>query len=351
MRFIYADTETGGLYPSIHALLSIGACCNWDAPNFHAYITAESQPEKIVAPDATKKNGYSREKWEALGARPLIEVIPVFLAWIEARKKEQPAAKFVCHHLAFDKPFIAEAARACGIHDLPHRNDWRCSQVLFGELMDRGLIEAGSSSLSRLKELCGYDGARNEMHDALQDAIITREGHAWLLHKQRQPEATLHHLYERLLSEQRGLESAMQQLTVWAKNGQAEGRPLGHLLEEMTCLAESFVPPCDCRDWCRDGRDMMSLHHPRCQHYTPLPADPRYARFGEAMWNYITNLGGDFSGEEISEDILPLAQAAGLCCRVEYDPAIHGEDIEADPGCEIWYWGNDKLTDAAGEKP
>jgi len=101
-----------------------------------------------------------------------------------------------------------------------------------------------------------------------------------------------------------------------------------------------LVPPCECRDWCRDGRDMMSFHHPRCQHYTPPPADPRYARFGEAMWEYITNLGGDFCGEEISEDILPLAQAAGLCCRVEYDPAIHGEGIEADPGSEIWYWGN-----------
>jgi len=107
-----------------------------------------------------------------------------------------------------------------------------------------------------------------------------------------------------------------------------------------------LVPPCECRDWCRDGRDMMSLHHPRCQHYTPPPADPRYARFGEAMWKYITNLGGDFCGEEISEDILPLAQAAGLCCRVEYAPAIHGEGIEADPGSEIWYWGNEN-----GEKP
>ena len=62
---------------------------------------------------------------------------------------------------------------------------------------------------------------------------------------------------------------------------------------------------------------MMSKHHPRCEHYTPPPADPRFARFGEAMWKYITKVGGDFCGEEISEDILPLAQAAGLCCYHE----------------------------------
>ena len=104
-----------------------------------------------------------------------------------------------------------------------------------------------------------------------------------------------------------------------------------------TACSSSF---CECRDWCRDGRDMMSAHHPRCERYTPPPDDPRFARFGEAMWKYITKQGGDFCGEEDSENILPLAQAAGLCCRVEYDPAIHGETIEADPGDEIWWWGD-----------
>ena len=97
---------------------------------------------------------------------------------------------------------------------------------------------------------------------------------------------------------------------------------------------------CECRDWCRDGRDMMSLHHPRCEHYTPPPADPRFARFGEAVWMRIVKLGGEYCWNEDSENILPLAQAAGLCCRVEYDPAIHGETIEAEPGDGIWWWGD-----------
>lgn len=67
--------------------------------------------------------------------------------------------------------------------------------------------------------------------------------------------------------------------------------------------------------------------------------DPRAASFGAAMWKYITKLGGDFCFAEISEDILPLAQAAGLCGRVKYDPEIHGDGIEAEPGDEIWWWG------------
>jgi hypothetical protein len=84
---------------------------------------------------------------------------------------------------------------------------------------------------------------------------------------------------------------------------------------------------------------MFTQHHPRCEHYTPPPADPRLAHFGEAMWSFITKQGGDFCRNEISEDILPLAQAAGLCCRIGYDPEIHGA-MDADPGDEIWWWGD-----------
>lgn len=96
---------------------------------------------------------------------------------------------------------------------------------------------------------------------------------------------------------------------------------------------------CECNNWCRDGRDMYSDHHNRCPHYTAPPTDPRFARFGEAVWKYIVKTGSDFFGCEISEDILPLAAEAGLCCRVPYDPELHGEDIDAEPGDEIWWWG------------
>lgn len=96
---------------------------------------------------------------------------------------------------------------------------------------------------------------------------------------------------------------------------------------------------CECRDWCRDGRDMVSLHHPRCAKYTPPPADPRFAAFGKSLWEYITKLGSDFCGEEFSEDILPLAESAGLCRQVEYSPELHG-DMEAEPGDLVWWWGD-----------
>ena len=105
-------------------------------------------------------------------------------------------------------------------------------------------------------------------------------------------------------------------------------------------LARRIMEDCECKNWCQDGRDMYAAHHYNCQHYTPPPTDLRFARFGEAMWKYIDRLGGDFCGEEISEDILPIAADAGLCCRVPYDSQIHGEDIDAEQGDEIWWWGD-----------
>lgn len=95
---------------------------------------------------------------------------------------------------------------------------------------------------------------------------------------------------------------------------------------------------CDCVNWCRDGRDMFSEHHPRCKHYEPPPDDPRYARFGKAMWEMIRKHGEEFCWDEWSEDVLPLAEKARLCQRVKYDPEKHGE-MEAEPGSEIWWWG------------
>ena len=70
-----------------------------------------------------------------------------------------------------------------------------------------------------------------------------------------------------------------------------------------------------------------------------LTTEEKFAKFGEAVWKYIEGIAPDFCGEEISEDILPLAESAGLCCRVVYNPEIHEEVIDAEEGDEIWYWG------------
>lgn len=73
----------------------------------------------------------------------------------------------------------------------------------------------------------------------------------------------------------------------------------------------------------------------------------KYAKFGRLLWEMINrgpaNTG---SGEGIVE-LLPIAERAGLCRKVFYDPAKHGDISEAEPGSKIWYWGDEKTGPAA----
>ena len=61
--------------------------------------------------------------------------------------------------------------------------------------------------------------------------------------------------------------------------------------------------------------------------------------FGEAIWAWIKGRGGEIFEYEDSEEIMEIAERHGLADRVNYDPKIHG-DINADPGDEIWWFGD-----------
>ncbi len=213
MSIIANDTETGGLYPAIHALLSIGAVCLWDGSEYHAYITAESQPGKIIDPGAVRKNGYSREKWESRGSRPLDVVFAEFTGWLAARFSERPAALMLCHNAAFDRSFYAEAERLTG-HTMPGRGSWVCSQMKMNEMLQRGTISGASSSLDCLAKLSAWPHARAEDHDALEDSCITLHGYQWLLKKQQESEETLRAFYTESLKARRRLELLIAKLAM-----------------------------------------------------------------------------------------------------------------------------------------
>ena len=207
MHFIAQDTETGGFYPAVNALLSIGACCSWSPETFRVYITLESQPGKSVEPSAAAVNGYSAEEWESRGAVPLAVAMNQYISWIAARKAERRKAKFICHNLEFDRSHLREAERLTGL-EIPHRHDWRCSQILFGSLMDKGAVEEGSAGLERLGELSNFwgKGQRPKTHDSLFDAQACLHGYLWLLEVEQCEENTLRQLYTDSLNARRDLE-------------------------------------------------------------------------------------------------------------------------------------------------
>lgn len=48
----------------------------------------------------------------------------------------------------------------------------------------------------------------------------------------------------------------------------------------------------------------------------------------------------NFFGDEDSEKFMEIAEKHGLVQRVKYDPALHGEIEDAEPGCDVWWFGN-----------
>lgn len=179
MKFIYLDTETGGLYPAVHALLSIGAV-GPGGECFREFILAASQPGKQVHPEAAAVNGYTPERWKQAGARALEDVMPRFCDWLEGLRRHYGEVALVVHNAVQDHGFLGEAARVTECW-LPDWVRFRCTMVLLANLMDRSLIPPGSTSLDRLAELsAGEPVMRPAIHDALEDAQLVRQGHRWL---------------------------------------------------------------------------------------------------------------------------------------------------------------------------
>lgn len=149
-----------------------------------------------------------------------------FYTWIAKRIEERPDALLVCHHVAFDRPFLAESAATLDVGELVHRNRWRCSQNKFSDLMDSGHIPAGSASLDRLTQLSGWPHPRAQSHNALQDAQIALHGYQWLLEQARKPEDTLRALYIESLKERCRLEDIFVNAAEWLKSETLTGTTL-----------------------------------------------------------------------------------------------------------------------------
>lgn len=64
------------------------------------------------------------------------------------------------------------------------------------------------------------------------------------------------------------------------------------------------------------------------------------AEFGRELWKFITDDLADCGMclELDTEALMQLAMDHGKAQKVKYDPAIHGDNIEAEPGSEIWWW-------------
>lgn len=174
---IAIDTETGGLIPGVHALLSIGAISESGA-TFSAYI--KPSPYLRIDPEAAKVNGYTPELWEKKDAVSLREAMVAFHFFLDVEKlahgnKITPLA----HNAGFDRGFIDWGIATADFLPRPLPYRWECSQAAFAFIQRAGLHPSTSASLDALCAASGYT-RRPQVHDALEDAKACLHGYAWL---------------------------------------------------------------------------------------------------------------------------------------------------------------------------
>lgn len=217
-EYIAIDTETGGFRPGRDALLSIAACASWDAPRFLVHLLPA--PDARVEAGAIKVNGYSLEKWKERGAVSLFQGLEFFQTWLKARAAEKEGVRCLAHKAGHDSSFLDEGWAITGLK-MPIRHSWRCSMVLMGVLMDRGVIGQGRATLDRLGELAGLwpmDG-RPQVHEAGADAEACLMGYQWLLHKEAEEVTVLKNLYMESVRARTQLESQLEQATLMIAEG------------------------------------------------------------------------------------------------------------------------------------
>lgn len=169
-RLIVVDTETGGLRPDRHALLSIAAVDSEGGEAFHSLVRPSA--DWLVDEEALKVNGLSLDFLRDAGRAESV-VMAEFIAWMKARK----GAVFAGANPAFDAAFLEAAAKRCGLEWRAGRTlDLRGAAWLAYEAQGLGLEvgKDGNPKLS-LDSIAGALGLSRsgEKHDALEDALLT----------------------------------------------------------------------------------------------------------------------------------------------------------------------------------
>ncbi|MBX3092991.1 MAG: 3'-5' exonuclease [Cryobacterium sp.] len=167
--WISVDVETSGPAPSIHSLLSIGACLV-DEPDKTFYI--ELKPTTDVAVEsALKVSGFTLEHLSATGAEPA-EAMERFEQWLTAAVPPGHVPVFAGFNAPFDWMFVADwFERFLGRNPFGHSAiDIKSYYLGFA---GRTWAETSMANVSLLY-LEGRDLAHNALEDAIDQAELFR---------------------------------------------------------------------------------------------------------------------------------------------------------------------------------
>jgi DNA polymerase III epsilon subunit-like protein len=179
MRRLVIDVETGGLDPSIDAIVSLGCVLVEDwTPTAFKYIVV-NDADGNHGEVAEKLHGITADMSKQIGLLPF-DAYAQLLQWMEKyRLTDQPKIVLVGHNVNFDFGFLRRLFRLASATGESFRTmfDYRLVDVasIARFLDDCGIIHPVSISLESLAEYFKVPLERKSFgtHNALEDATAT----------------------------------------------------------------------------------------------------------------------------------------------------------------------------------
>lgn len=173
-RVVVFDTETGGLDPLIHSLLSIGLV-SWDGSKRTEIFVRE--PEVCSHPRSMQVNGIDLDWIQANGVSPreAVAQVEAFLDEV-APERPDPPAMMVGHNVAFDLSYMRRIYSLAG-QPFPREFSHRSidTHTMLWSLAVRGVLPFDATSSDGAFKWFQIEPPPEARHTALGDAIATRD--------------------------------------------------------------------------------------------------------------------------------------------------------------------------------
>lgn len=178
-RVLIIDTETGGLDPAEHSILSLAAVVWKDGAIDAKFQVVIREPQISTTLEALRINGFTGERLENEGVSPLtaVQSLNNFLLANDIRNRVTLGG----HNVAFDIGFLKRLYRLAALtpkeYGVKFSHRAICTQTLALGLELAGVVNFGcGTSLNDLCKFFGIDireGGTAGKHDALEDAVAT----------------------------------------------------------------------------------------------------------------------------------------------------------------------------------
>jgi DNA polymerase III subunit epsilon len=179
-RLLLIDTETGGLDPNVHSILSVAALVlNYDGQVIDEYYSLVNEAEEgfiTATEEALTINGLTRKKCWDEGLTPAA-IVRELLAVLKSHDMEE-GITLVGHNVGFDRGFLKrlfDKAHAADVFGDVFSHRMICTQSGAGLLDQAGVIRLTSTSLDGVCKFFGITLDRSNGHHAMTDAKATAE--------------------------------------------------------------------------------------------------------------------------------------------------------------------------------